>query len=185
MKDRIYDTKNGITKSIKSLEGLAALLSKRREAYFRNERLEVFVILGRYRLDNQGNIEKLKLPRKDALSNIPNVLTFEEFRRQAIGLGISYQDMVVAPGLHCPKCGLVWNINNLHEAMVFRTGEYVSLDDFNGKTLADVLDLHNKKNDGLYSFAPSEGAPDKDFIAKPGYSVRFSVVKLMHHDCKP
>ena len=185
MKDRTYDTKKGIAKSLKSLEGLAALLLKRREAYFRDEWLGVFVILGRYRLDDRGNIEKLETPIKEAHPRVPNVLNSREFREYITCPGnLSYKQAIVAPGLQCSNCGLVWDINNLHEASVLQSCEDVLLDDFAGKTLSEVLDLHNQKRDGLYSFAPAEGMSDKEFIAKPGYSVRFAIVKLIHHDCK-
>lgn len=95
-----YNTKEGIAKSIGSLEELAKLLSERHHAWGRDEELSEFFILGRYRLDNSGHMEKMAKKKplkiffntsmrkgifpdipmpKEIFPNIPDVMTKDEF----------------------------------------------------------------------------------------------------------
>jgi hypothetical protein len=191
-----YDTKEGITKSIGSLEELAKLLYDRHHGYlWKDEELNEFFILGRYRLDSRGNIDRLtrKIP-KEIFPDIPDVMTVEEFivyiennpgeitkddfKYNTLG----YESMVIKPGLKCSSCGLVWDISNVHEAEIYRNCEWISLNDFVGLTLGDVIKVLNKKRDGIYSFGPSDHH-DGESIAQSGQSLWTSIIRLSHNEC--
>jgi hypothetical protein len=191
-----YDTKEGITKSIGSLEELAKLLSERRHGHFwKDEELNEFFILGRYRLDSRGNIDRLtrKIP-KEIFPDIPDVMTVEEFAAHIENHPgeitkddlkyntFKYESMVIEPGLKCPSCGLVWDISNVHEAEIYRNCEWISLNDFVGQTLDEVIESLNKKHDGIYDFGPSDHR-DGEAIAQSNQSLWTSIIRLSHHEC--
>ncbi|MEI6836010.1 MAG: hypothetical protein WCK59_04215 [Candidatus Falkowbacteria bacterium] len=188
-----YDTKEGIAKSIGSLEELAKLLTKRRYGYFwKDEELKEFFILGRYRLDKRGNIDRLtgKIP-KEIFPDFPDVMTSEDLidyiennpggiTRDDFKYGtFKYESMVIESGLKCPSCGLVWDISNVHEALIYRNCEWISLDNFVGQTLDEVIKKLNEKHDGIYDFGPSDHG-DGEVIAQPNQSLLTSIIRLSH-----
>jgi|GEM_PF-628323 len=184
------DTKEGISESLETLEDLMSLLSERRTRYFHNEQLHEFFILGRYLLDGKGEALKADPVPKDIFPDIPNVLTKEEFKTltgsdpdKIIDVKFHYEDVVMAPNLKCPFCGTSWNIDNIHEAVISRECEDVSLEAFIGQTLREVLKTLNKTGDGIYRLAPAD-YHDEDFVIEPDYSMRLAVINVFHHDCK-
>lgn len=190
-----YDTKERIIKSVGSLEELAKLLTEKHHAWGRDEQLNEFFILGRYRLDNRGNIDRLtrKIP-KEIFPDIPDVMTAEEFatyienhpgeiKKDDLKYStFKYESMVIEPGLKCPSCGLVWGISNAHEALIYRNCEWIPLDDFVGQTLDEVIESLNKKRDGIYSFGPSDHQ-DGEAIAQSGQALWTSIIRLSHNEC--
>lgn len=205
-----YDTKEGIIKSLVSLEELAKLLSERCSAWGRNEKLNEFFILGRYFLDNSGNLWRMNkgmpfeiflntgvipdiaMP-KEAFPDIPDVMTEKELidyidnhpgktTKDYLICSVAYESMVIEPGLKCPSCGLVWDISNIHEAQIHRNCERIPLDEFAGKTLDEVIQALNEKHDGVYWFALSD-YHDGDHIAQPGEVLWTSIVRLSHSEC--
>ncbi len=190
-----YDTKDYIINSIKSLEELAKLLSERRYADYLDKELTEFFILGRYQLDNRGNINRLtrKIP-KEIFPDIPDVMTREEFityikdHPEEIAKddlkynNFKYESMVMEPGLKCPSCGLIWDISNIHEAVIYRNCEWISLKDFVGQTLDEVIETLNKKRDGIYDFGPSDHR-DGEAIAQANQSLWTSIIRLSHNKC--
>ncbi len=191
-----YDTKEGVTKSIGSLEELVKLLSERNHGYlWKDEELNEFFILGRYRLDNRGNIDRLtrKIP-KEIFPDIPDVMTVEEFvayidnnpgeitKDDLKYNTFKYESMVIEPDLKCPSCGLAWDISNVHEAEIYRNCEWIPLNDFVGQTLDEVIDMLNKKRDGIYDFGPSDHR-DGEAIAQADQSLWTSIIRLSHHEC--
>ena len=90
--------------------------------------------------------------------------------------------MVIEPGLKCSSCGLVWDIDNVHEVEIYRNCEWIPLNDFVGQTLDEVIEMLNKKRDGMYDFGPSDHR-DGEAIAQSGQSLWTSIIRLSHNEC--
>jgi len=76
MKEPYYNTFEGISKAITTLEGLNNLVKARRDAYYdRKESLYEFYILGRYSLDTCGNfgVASSKFIPAERIPNFPKV----------------------------------------------------------------------------------------------------------------
>ncbi|MBI2120346.1 MAG: hypothetical protein HYT94_01840 [Parcubacteria group bacterium] len=157
--NRWYDTKVGIQNSLGSLRDLNQLLSQRRAAgYCRKERLNDFLLFGRYWLDSCGNSMKArngngKAVPKELMPNLPDVLTMEEFRAYSrpddctsYGMG----DDIPTTKLQCAYCGKRWHIHNCHDTVVKHTTEAFSLSEFVGQTLGDVKKAYQKKHGAIY-----------------------------------
>jgi hypothetical protein len=155
-----YDTKKGIAKSLKSLEGLIRLINERYSAgYERKELLDEFYILGRYALDAAGNCSKASgvIP-KEIWPDIPDVLTKNEFwayiRKNAgkdlmLSFSMNGGDLPL-PGLKCAHCGMHWEIQNCHDTVVWHATEVFPLTEFVGKTLRDVKVEYEQSDDAIY-----------------------------------
>ncbi len=159
-----YDTREGVSKSLNSLEELTRLVRERQSAgYNRNERLNEFYILGRYVLDVCGNCAKAigKIP-KEFLPDIPDVLTREEFwayiqEHAGEGLSLSFSiggNGLPLPGLKCAYCDMTWEIQNCHDTVVRHSTEVFLLSEFVGKTLQDVKFAYEQRNDAIYRMQP-------------------------------
>ncbi len=159
-----YDTKEGVTKSLNSLEELIRLVKERHSAgYEREERLNEFYILGRYTLDTCGNCSKAnEIIPKELLPDIPDVLTRDEFwayimEQTGDDLMLSFSmnggDLPL-PGLKCPHCGISWEIQNCHDTVVWHTTEIFPLTEFVGKTLEDVKVAYEQRDDAMYRMQP-------------------------------
>lgn len=184
------DTKKGISGSLGTLEDVISLLSERRARYFHDEQLHEFFILGRYLLDGKGEILKIVPIPKDIFPDISNVLTKEEFKTltgsdpdKIVNAKFHYESMVMVSNLKCSFCDISWTIDNIHEAIISRDCEDISLDAFVGKTIREVIEILNKDGGGIYSLAPAD-YHDYDFVVEPGYSMRLSIINLFHRDCR-
>lgn len=184
------DTKKGISGSLGTLEDVISLLSERRARYFHDEYLHEFFILGRYLLDGRGEILKVNPIPRDIFPDIPNVLTKGEFKTltgsdpdKIVNAKFHYESMVMVPNLKCSFCDTGWTIDNIHEAVISRDCEDVSLDAFVGKTIREVIEILNKDGGGIYSLAPAD-YHDYDFVIESGYTMRLSIINLFHRGCR-
>jgi hypothetical protein len=189
-----YDTKEGITKSITSLESLIDLIQERHSAgYDRQERLNEFYILGRYCFDTCGNCSKAeeRIP-KVLMPKIPDVLTRDEFWTyakkhsiQMISFSMNGGNLPLL-GLKCPYCGKTWNIQNCHDTVVWDTTKVYPLIDFVGQTLGNVKAAYAKRDDAVYRMQPEiliRNDKHIDFspkYPKPEYDWEKSIVKNEH-----
>lgn len=155
-----YDTRAGIAGAIKTLEGFNRLIHARNAAgYDRDERLNVFYVLGRYYLDACGNCGKAQgsVP-KVILPDIPDVLTQDEFREHLKGqpsadlcISFSMDGCGVPPvGLLCSHCNVAWGDDNFHDTVTYHATEVISLADFVGRTLGEVKSAYAEKRDAIY-----------------------------------
>ena len=108
-----YDTKEGIEESINNADDFAAMLKARADAgYDRKERLQEFIVLGRYDLDTCGNFGML-----DKRIDLPNVVTHGEANKLIPGLRIcvnhGYQPTI---GQICTTCGNAWGVYDLDDS---------------------------------------------------------------------
>lgn len=82
MTDRFYDTKEGIRDSLQTLVAFNHLIRERsRAGYQRHEKLQSFVVLGRWWFDTCGNTGRARdwIP-KIHIPQMPDVMTMDEFR---------------------------------------------------------------------------------------------------------
>jgi hypothetical protein len=155
-----YDIKTGISQSLTSLEGFNNLVEERHAAaYDRQERLNEFIILGRYSFDTCGNCaQAIDTIPKELIPDIPDVLTTDEFwvyvrehSDKEIQLSFTYNGgNLPLPGLKCAHCGKTWKIKNCYDTVVRHTTEVYPLVDFVGQTLANVKMVYAQRNDAIY-----------------------------------
>lgn len=155
-----YDIKTGISKSLLSLEGFNNLVSERRAAaYDRKERLNEFIVFGRYSFDTCGNCSQATdiIPKK-LFPDIPDVLTYDEFwayvkehSNEEIWLSWTCNGgNLPLPELKCAHCGKTWDIKDCYDTVVRHTTEVYPLADFIGQTLGDLKMAYAQHNDAIY-----------------------------------
>ncbi len=123
-----YDTREGVESSLEHLDDFNRLINERREAgYDRNERMNKFFVLDRlFMLDECGNVWKLK--SEEVYSMGSDVPTYD---------------------LEC-ACGDGWNMSNIADTVVNHSTEVFDLNDFVGKTLAEVKAHYKTLTDAHY-----------------------------------
>lgn len=146
-----YDTKDGILAALdKGLAEFLALAEARHKAgYIRGERLDEWVVLGRWYFDTCGNCSKAfgKIPA-ELIPNHPPVMRhdeFWEFFRQHRPNGSSEMlswslddHLLDNASLVCAHCGKGWDITNFHDVALNYHSKIFPLTEFTGKTLAQV-----------------------------------------------
>jgi len=159
-----YDTKRGISHALTSLEGFHNLVVERHTAgYDRGERLNEFVIFGRYSFDTCGNCSKAtNTTPKELFPNIPDVLTDEEFwiyvkkhssKEMHFSFAYNGGDLPL-PMLKCCHCGKTWDLQNCYDTVVRHSTQVYPLIDFVGQRLWDVKVFYAQRNDAIYRMQP-------------------------------
>lgn len=162
-----YDTKEGISKSIETLDGLNSLITERNiAAGQRSERLNEFYVLGAFHLDSEGGCLVISEKRVwgDYFDDIPKVLENRAFWEY---IGDSYYrydvdhrsfssmtDNLPTSSLRCPHCNNGWSIDNYRDVSIKDDIKKVLLSDYLGKTLREVKD-ELKKKDGVVCYLDS------------------------------
>lgn len=168
-----YDTKEGVINSLKDLRSFNYLLQQRQVAGYQNgEKLNEFYLYGVYWLDNCGNCAKARENLKIKFPEIPNVMTREEFwvfveskLDKEYFMSFEYNGgNIPTEGLKCAHCGKTWTMENCFDTVVRHETQVIFLTEFVGKTLAEVENEYNKKNDAIYRFHPSFLVRNDDFI---------------------
>jgi len=172
-----YDTKKGVEESLKSLESLHLLTHERHLAgYTREEKLNQFLVFGRYMLDSCGNCSRSTdaIP-KEIWPNIPDVLTWDEFHDykeecskdlvKDIGFSFSIgDDGIPLPGLKCAECGEPWEIQNCHDTVVYHDTEVVNLGYFVGMPLENVKVAFAKRDSAIFRMQSDILIRNDDYI---------------------
>lgn len=127
-----YDTREGIAKAVRTLEGLKLLARERSDAgYDRKERLSEWLVLGRLRMDTCGNTMRITegVP-DDIVYKLGPVSTFEELEKHLPEARVTLTSghAIPNPDAECGWCKRGWTIDNWHET-IFRTGEHWSKPD--------------------------------------------------------
>lgn len=174
-----YDTKEGIDLFLGSLWRLNKLISLRYEAYYeRGERLNEFVILGRWVLDSCGNVSEIKgdFVPKIAFPQIPDVLAWpDEFwayirytlgwvKEHVASLEIDSEKFsriwsvmgsgIPPVGIVCPECEQGWAVGDCHDTSPVYTTELLSLHEFVGKMLGEIREIFAARTDAVYRMYP-------------------------------
>lgn len=167
-----YNDSASITKRVITLQDFHDLVSARRDAgHNRRERLEWFILLGRFVLDRSGNVGKVngEYVPADAHPNFPRVMNEQEFDRfrQDQGTGgrhFNYGAGNVLPPHHvtCPGCGQRWAIETCHQMKRHSRDKNIELDPFIGQTLGDVKRALRARTDALYLIQSDFAIQHKD-----------------------
>jgi len=156
-----YDSKEGIAEKITSLVGIHELIDERHVAgYDRGERMQEFVILGRWSTDTCGNFGKIGsdfIP-KARWPEMPDVLTRAEFWEyvarhslEEVHMSVSICEHGIPPAnIQCVHCGETWSIENCWDTVVRHRTVVLPLADFVGRTLAEVKAHFGAKTNAIY-----------------------------------
>lgn len=171
MDQATYDTKDGIATMLDTYEHLYQLFRARREAgYARSERLNAFIVLGRFLADPHGNWYPIRFENlpPEAPASFSPVMTPDEFNsalkafgeeacRYGAGSSTGPLGSLPPPHMTCSRCGKAgWTIENCHEFVSADGFEApFSLAPFVGKTLTEVQEALNARTDAIYSLHPS------------------------------
>lgn len=121
-----YNNHYGISEAIKTLNGFNQLIRDRGNAYYSNgERLNEFIVLGRYHLDTCGNFgtiqsggKKYKIPA-EIDSEIASVIPIEVWAavHPELHFSIAFgSENIPSSSDVCPRCELGWSIDNVYDA---------------------------------------------------------------------
>jgi hypothetical protein len=155
-----YNTIGEIQDCLGSLEKLNKLTkSRKKSGYDDHERLDWFMILGRWVLDECGNCGKvLGKSLKERFPAIPDIITREalsEFLRangSDEGYSHSFEHGIPPERVVCSVCGEKWTIENCHDTVELKSNIVMSLKEHVGTTLKALQELLNQKTDGIYWF---------------------------------
>lgn len=123
-----YDTEEGITKLIEQgLDGFHRLVHARSAAYYkRKERLQEFIVLGRWWFDTCGNLFQL-----DEGGMPPVAPVIEKLKLMGVFPGITLRGTMSGPlpkpDTLCELCGHGWKLENVQDAEstdIGRDGEF-------------------------------------------------------------
>jgi hypothetical protein len=123
-----YDTKHGIDNYLKDgIPGLHRLNRDRFDAgYKRKERLQEWVVLGKYYLDGTGNLNIITDPDKPWGRGVMTKDEYWQYRKQYDTPSMSSTPMHQLPavdGEPCAHCGEGWTLQNVWDVY---TDEYVT-----------------------------------------------------------
>lgn len=160
-----YDTKEGVARSLGSLGELNQMLAKRRAAVkIGAVDLNEFLILGRFYLDAQGNCGKAcDFVPKEQMPEIPDVLYKDEFwdyvkenapAGENTWISFSLESGIPGKGILCPCCGQGWEVANCHDTVCYSELLALPLDEFVGKTFAQLKAAYLQRTDALYYLRP-------------------------------
>lgn len=132
-----YNEKATIELSLTSLKNFNELINERYKAgYERRERLNEFVIMGVFYLDNCGNCGKIIHSEK----NRPLVQTTNEAAFYLENRSRTVSGSVVPPhDAECPCCNQGWTLKNCYDSFCQSNVKYFNLNDFIGKNILEVI----------------------------------------------
>jgi len=124
-----YDTVEGIVRHLSDLAGLDALRKERQEAgYDRRERMNEFIVLGRFHLDTCGNFSICTFQHdfRDPVAwlpdSLPPAVSIRDLKSVLTKLVISSTGhSLPRPDQVCDECGEGWDLSNCHDAVPLRS----------------------------------------------------------------
>lgn len=151
----LYNTKDGISASCETLEGLNTLFVARNHmGYANKEQLAEFIVLGRYLLDRCGNCDRIEdwVP-KDKLPNIPDVLTKDEFwdyvkanfPKDDVYISISHSMHNLLPEVNdvCGLCCKRWTIADCYNSVSVQEERVLLCKPHYGKSYLMLMEENN------------------------------------------
>jgi hypothetical protein len=140
-----YDTIEGITLCLTSLERFYGAVNKRKLAAERGESLTSYYVYGRFLLHKGGKFGLAKEHPlcEDMAKDTPPVVNAEEYNLflevRGLDRWVWYSDAhFLSEQLKCPFCRQGWCVSNSHDYKYEIRTEEMPLDDFVGKTLKEV-----------------------------------------------
>ncbi len=153
----LYDSHTAFEHALTSLKSLNELIENRHQAgYIRHEKLQEWVILGRFSFDSCGNCMKYidsPIPA-EVFPKLPQIMTQDDFWRfvelfsptdKKYSFTCSMNSSIPPSYLICPECKTGWTVGNCHNAVVEHKTELVSLERYTHhrcvtlETLNDVM----------------------------------------------
>lgn len=205
----IYDTMEGIKSFLIDLDGLNKLKQLRNEAYYiRKEKLNEYIVLGRFLLGAGGNFSILikegtrhTIPAED-IRDIPSVISYESvFKYLKPDSSICSTSYSLPPTYaKCSICDEPWSIKDCHETIQSDTNIHYDLNKFVGQKLGDINELpeyiHRFKHYISHDLIGSDNYinkadgnikgwknVNKDYIIKPDDKCSLTIVNFTHTEC--
>lgn len=150
-----YDTVDGIQSYLTDLEGLNRLFEDRHEAGKRNEKLQSYIILGRWSLMS-GHTGRaiLELGHQVApwVSELSPVISHDDLYAIFPNLVITTMGRDEIPPAHvtCFECQELWTLSNAHDTLVFREWEKLETGKYEGRTLEEIQNHLEKDTRASY-----------------------------------
>jgi hypothetical protein len=154
-----YDTIEGLTSCLTSLERFYGAVNERRRAAERGEQLTSYYVYGRFLLHKDGafGIAKEHPLCEDMAKDTPRVVNAEEYdlflKVRGLDRRVWYSGaQFLSEELRCRFCRQGWFVSNSHDYKYKLGTEEMPLDDFVGKTLREVkakLEQGRSSNLGL------------------------------------
>lgn len=198
-----YNSKELIELYLNDLTGLNKLASDRRDAgYTRNERLEDFIILGRWVTDRCGNFGKIlsnysSVIPAEAFKGCPPVMTLSEYNKLRLGddgsISWGIGSELPPDYVKCAYCELPWTIKDAHDCRSQSTTEVIDATPFIGATLFNIeklpqfdLNHHRVTTDHVRHKDQIEGSSDvgKDYKIQDGDKIFAHVWNYSHIECR-
>lgn len=163
-----YDSPWAFHIALESLEQFNKLIEKRRHAcYVLHERLNEWVILGRFYFDSCGNVMKYTKDNIPAVMfpDIPPVFSKGGLYRyvennlkpgQNDWFSCSMDSGIPPANIFCPVCGSPWAVENCHDTVVSHESGIVSLADNVGEKLSTVKTRWERSVCAVWRLQPGE-----------------------------
>lgn len=197
-----YDNIEGITEYLKDVTGLNKLKFERKEAgYNRRERLNEFIILGRWYTDSIGNFGKILnksggIIPAEAISRCPVVSTYKDLinkisENESICTGVNSH--IPPDYVKCIICERPWTIKDVHDCISSSKTEVVDANPFVGALLSNInrlpqyIDIapHHVSHESVRPLNLTQGYEnvDKNYIIKSGDKIFVNVWSYSHVEC--
>lgn len=157
-----FDSMEGIAGALESLEEFNNL-RRIREVAGKIGLLDEWLVLGRYKLDQEGKTMVFRESSFDRFPDAPKVIPYKEFRLFLEVRGANERILVPAglpsAKIRCVHCGERWEIGDCHDFAQIIRHEDIPLDPWVEKKglriLRDVRDFFGKREYGDYILASS------------------------------
>jgi len=207
----LYDSHEAIRDAITSLRNLNALIRERHQAgYVRKERLQEWVVLGRFYFDSCGNCWKYtggSIPA-EVFPDLPKVMRQTEFsafiKRSSLpsktsSFTCSIGDDIPPADLFCPECGTHWTVQNCHDTVIEHETRTVDLNKKAGQRLVDVVGRWKMNGYAVWRLQPGKSIrndiyidssnklgwiePEGEYFINPGDEALANIWTYRHHKC--
>lgn len=193
-----YDTKEGIEKSLNSLNSFHKLITARYEAtHDREEMLHEIYILGRFCLTPYGQCKKIhKYIPKEELPKIPDVLLVEDFwdyiekhtgTIPSVMINMNKHDLIAPTGFVCPECKKEWGVHDCHDVVVVRE-TITQKAFFIGSTFKEAVIGYSKSDPSAKlkekKWVPRDDCFEGDYIIQEGDEITFNILSYFHSSCR-
>ena len=209
MENVIYDTAESIETFLANLGNLHTLKKLRYEAgYIRKEKLNEFIVLGRFYLDTCGNFSiiikdgsRTKVPA-ELVNNLPSVVSYSNIFNwlEPNTLICSTSYWLPPTFAKCVICDEHFTIKNCHDVTTKNKHIHYNLDQFIGQKLTDIKQIpefvhkveHRVSNELIGSdfIFNKDGYNkvgwkhvDKDYIIKAGDKAAIDKIEFIHNEC--
>lgn len=139
--ENYYNTLEGVLNHTNTLENVHKLVRERHIAgYDRKERLEQFIIFGKYVLDTCGNCGTII---EESIKDIPIVIKYDNYKKYSENLSYSFETKIGPNDKVCPVCRKSWGLHNIDDVHRTIETELIKYENTDGKTIKEILEVLN------------------------------------------